>query len=133
MLRRQLRVKNMIYTSLFDSCANCPYPEKGLSGALRLREKLAEKQVILNEINYNSMIKGKTISFVSINILNEINYNSMIKGKTISFVSINILNEINYNSMIKGKTISSVSINILNEINYNSMIKGKTISFVSII
>ena len=34
------------------------------------------------------MIKGKTISFVSINILNEINYNSMIKGKTISFVSI---------------------------------------------
>ena len=61
MLGRGLRVKNMVYTSLFDSCANCPYPEKGLIFAQRLREKLAEKQIILNEINYNSMIKGELI------------------------------------------------------------------------
>ncbi|KAF8774858.1 pentatricopeptide repeat-containing protein 1, mitochondrial-like [Argiope bruennichi] len=45
-------------TGLFNSCAETPFPDYGISKAKLLREKIKTKNWKLNQITYNSMIKA---------------------------------------------------------------------------
>ncbi|XP_037043514.1 pentatricopeptide repeat-containing protein 1, mitochondrial-like [Bradysia coprophila] len=53
-----VNVTNATYTSLFNACANGPWPHDGLNKARRLREILLEKNYEPNAPNYNAMIKA---------------------------------------------------------------------------
>jgi len=62
MKKRGIINKPSTYTSLFNACANSPWEkEKNIERMNRLRENMMEKGVVLNQINYHSMIKGKFI------------------------------------------------------------------------
>lgn len=58
MKKRGLKPTNGTYTALFNACSNSPWIEDGLTRATNLRELIKEKGVILNDTNYNSMIKA---------------------------------------------------------------------------
>lgn len=58
MKQRGLKVTGGTYTSLFNACATCPWPQDGLNKANRLREIMLEKGYDPNESNYNAMIKA---------------------------------------------------------------------------
>jgi pentatricopeptide repeat domain-containing protein 1 len=58
MRQRALRVTGGTYTSLFNACANTPWPQDGLNKANRLREIMLEKGYDPNAVNYNAMIKA---------------------------------------------------------------------------
>lgn len=58
MRQRGLKVTGATYTSLFNSCANSPWPQDGLNKANRLREIMLEKGFEPNASNYNAMIKA---------------------------------------------------------------------------
>ncbi|KAJ6641352.1 Pentatricopeptide repeat-containing protein 1, mitochondrial [Pseudolycoriella hygida] len=58
MKQRGLKVTGGTYTSLFNACATCPWPQDGLKKATRLREIMLEKGYEPNASNYNSMIKA---------------------------------------------------------------------------
>ena len=46
------------YTALFNSCANSPWKEDGLSRARKLKEQLTVKSYVSNRQQYHAMIKG---------------------------------------------------------------------------
>lgn len=58
MRQRGLKVTGATYTSLFNACANGPWPLDGLNKANRLREVLLEKGHEPNASTYNAMIKA---------------------------------------------------------------------------
>lgn len=58
MKKRNLKISGGIYTSLFNACANSPWPEDGLKRATQLRELMFEKHYEPNITNYNAMIKA---------------------------------------------------------------------------
>lgn len=58
MKQRALKVTGGTYTSLFNACSTCPWPQDGLNKAKRLREIMLEKGYEPNASNYNSMIKA---------------------------------------------------------------------------
>lgn len=58
MKKRGLKPTGGTYTALFNACANSPWIEDGLSRATKLRQLLIEKREILNDTNYNAMIKA---------------------------------------------------------------------------
>lgn len=58
MKQRGLKVTGGTYTSLFNACAMCPWPQDGLNKANRLREIMLEKGYEPNASNYNAMIKA---------------------------------------------------------------------------
>ncbi len=58
MKQRGLKVTGGTYTSLFNACATCPWPQDGLNKAIRLREIMLEKGYEPNAQNYNAMIKA---------------------------------------------------------------------------
>lgn len=58
MKQRGLKVTGGTYTSLFNACSTCPWPQDGLNKAIRLREIMLEKGYDPNESNYNAMIKA---------------------------------------------------------------------------
>lgn len=58
MKQRGLKVTGGTYTSLFNACSTCPWPQDGLNKAIRLREIMLEKGYEPNASNYNSMIKA---------------------------------------------------------------------------
>nr|CAD7577958.1 unnamed protein product [Timema californicum] len=58
MKKRSLHVSAAIYTALFNSCANSPFPQKALKQAAHLYELMQEKGYQPNKINYHAMIKA---------------------------------------------------------------------------
>ncbi|KAG4067709.1 hypothetical protein HA402_005481 [Bradysia odoriphaga] len=58
MKQRGLKVTGGTYTSLFNACSTCPWPQDGLNKAIRLREIMLEKGYEPNASNYNAMIKA---------------------------------------------------------------------------
>lgn len=58
MKQRNLKITGGTYTSLFNACANAPWPQDGLNKANQLREIMFEKGYQPNESNYNAMIKA---------------------------------------------------------------------------
>lgn len=58
MKKRNLKVTGGTYTSLFNACANSPWPKDGLRRANYLRELMLEKNYEPNITNYNVMIKA---------------------------------------------------------------------------
>lgn len=58
MRQRALKVTGATYTSLFNACANTPWPQVGLAKANRLREAMLEKGHEPNGTTYNAMIKA---------------------------------------------------------------------------
>lgn len=58
MKKRGLKITGGTYTSLFNACANSPWPEDGLSRAKQLRDLMALKLYEPNLTNYNAMIKA---------------------------------------------------------------------------
>lgn len=58
MKQRGLKVTGGTYTSLFNACSTCPWPQDGLNKANRLREIMLEKGYEPNASNYNAMIKA---------------------------------------------------------------------------
>lgn len=58
MRQRGLKVTGATYTSLFNACANSPWPLDGLNKARRVREIMLEKGFEPNVSNYNAMIKA---------------------------------------------------------------------------
>lgn len=58
MKQRGLKVTGGTYTSLFNACSTCPWPQDGLNKARRLREIMLEKGYEPNASNYNAMIKA---------------------------------------------------------------------------
>lgn len=58
MRQRALRVTGATYTSLFNACANGPYPSDSLEKANRLREIMFEKGFEPNISNYHAMMKA---------------------------------------------------------------------------
>ncbi|XP_018322813.1 pentatricopeptide repeat-containing protein 1, mitochondrial [Agrilus planipennis] len=57
--KRGLKVHPSMYTSLFNACANSPWPlSDGLTRARHLRNLIIEKMYEPNESNYNAMIKA---------------------------------------------------------------------------
>jgi len=61
MLKRGWDTNPSIYTSLFNACANSPLEGDGLIRAKKLRQKLIEKNIPLNQTHYNAMIKGESL------------------------------------------------------------------------
>ena len=59
MKRRGLKVTSSIYTSLFNSFANSPYPMDGLQRTRHLLSLMNEKNILPNEINCHAILKGK--------------------------------------------------------------------------
>jgi len=64
MKKRGLDTNECVYTALFNSCANSPWKEDGLSRATKLKEQLKMKGYISNRQQYHAMIKG-TFSYLS--------------------------------------------------------------------
>nr|CAD7267150.1 unnamed protein product [Timema shepardi] len=58
MKKRSLHVSAAIYTALFNSCANSPFPQEALKQAAHLYELMQEKGYQPNKINYHAMIKA---------------------------------------------------------------------------
>nr|CAD7460767.1 unnamed protein product [Timema tahoe] len=58
MKKRSLHVSAAIYTALFNSCANSPFPQEALKQATHLYELMQEKGYQPNKINYHAMIKA---------------------------------------------------------------------------
>ncbi|XP_039285656.1 pentatricopeptide repeat-containing protein 1, mitochondrial-like [Nilaparvata lugens] len=58
MKQRGLTPSASTYTSLFNACANCPFPNDGLKRIEHLRELCLEKGHVLNHLNYHAMIKA---------------------------------------------------------------------------
>lgn len=58
MKKRALKVTPSVYTGLFNSCANSPWPNDGLKRANHLRQLMFEKSYEPNASNYHAMIKG---------------------------------------------------------------------------
>ncbi|XP_063227761.1 pentatricopeptide repeat-containing protein 1, mitochondrial [Bacillus rossius redtenbacheri] len=56
--KRGLHVSASVYTALFNSCANSPFPEEALKKAVHLWELIQEKGYQPNRMNYNAMIKA---------------------------------------------------------------------------
>lgn len=59
MKKRGMDTNESIYTALFNSCANSPWKEDGLSRAVKLKEQLKNKSYISNRQQYHAMLKGK--------------------------------------------------------------------------
>ena len=47
-----------IYSALFNACANSPWPEDGLRRAKLLLEDIAVKNISLNSVTYNTIVKA---------------------------------------------------------------------------
>jgi hypothetical protein len=47
-----------IYSALFNACANSPWPEDGLRRAKLLLEDIAVKDISLNSVTYNTIVKA---------------------------------------------------------------------------
>lgn len=47
-----------IYSALFNACANSPWPEDGLRRAKLLLEDLSVKNISLNSVTYNTIVKA---------------------------------------------------------------------------
>lgn len=63
MKKRGLQMKNSVYTSLFDACANSPWPNDGITRAAGLWELMLEKGVELNQQIAHAVIKGDVYIF----------------------------------------------------------------------
>lgn len=59
MKKRGLPVKPSVYTSLFNSCSNSPFPSDGLTRTRKLFALMIEKDILPNQITCHSIIKGK--------------------------------------------------------------------------
>lgn len=58
--KRGLKVQDVVYTGLFNACANSPWPTTdGLQRATQLRSQLTEKGYLVNQTSSHAMIKGK--------------------------------------------------------------------------
>ena len=65
MKKRALEGHPVIYTGLFNACAESPWPATdGLRRAHKLRKQLQEKQYIFNQTISHAMIKGVSFSFL---------------------------------------------------------------------
>lgn len=58
MKKRGVRPNGGTYTSLFNACANCPFPGYGLQQAKHLKAFMDEKPIFIRPITYHAMIKG---------------------------------------------------------------------------
>ncbi|XP_041362980.1 pentatricopeptide repeat-containing protein 1, mitochondrial-like [Gigantopelta aegis] len=58
MKKMGLKPEETVYTSLFNACANSPWPQDGLSRAHKLYNLMTEQGVDPNLINYKAMIKA---------------------------------------------------------------------------
>ncbi|XP_054716326.1 pentatricopeptide repeat-containing protein 1, mitochondrial-like [Uloborus diversus] len=58
MTDRKMQPTPATLTGLFNSCAECPFPEYGLEKAKLLKEKIEAKNWHLTQITYHSMIKA---------------------------------------------------------------------------
>lgn len=71
MKKRGLTPKHVVFTSLFNACANSPWPfTDGLQRATKLHKQLMENGIILNNTSSHAMIKGRIyILFIGIFII----------------------------------------------------------------
>lgn len=58
MKRRSLPVHACVFTSLFNSCANSPFPSDGLNRTRKLLTEMNEKEIQPNEITCHAIIKA---------------------------------------------------------------------------
>ncbi|XP_014247871.1 pentatricopeptide repeat-containing protein 1, mitochondrial [Cimex lectularius] len=58
MKKRGVNESASTYTSLFNACANDPWPKDGLEAALHLKDLMKRKGYQINEVNANAMIKA---------------------------------------------------------------------------
>jgi len=68
MKKRALKVTPSVYTGLFNSCANSPWPNDGLKRANHLRQLMFEKGYEPNASNYHAMIKGLSTGHIISNL-----------------------------------------------------------------
>lgn len=58
MKKRGVRPNGGTYTSLFNACANCPFPGYGFQQAKHLKALMDEKSIFIRPITYHAMIKA---------------------------------------------------------------------------